>query len=136
MIAVEVHQGTTNSSDVSFDLGLIGRTTVSNALPTVSITNLVNNATVAPPVTISASASDPDGTVTLVEFFANGLKIGEDPTSPFSISWSPGAGNYALTAIATDNSTGRGTSGVVNVKVTGNAAPTATITSPSVATPM
>ena len=86
VIAVEVHQGTANSSDVSFDLGLVGRTTVANALPTVSITNPTNNATVPPPVTINASASDPDGTVTLVEFFANGSKIGEDSTSPFSLS--------------------------------------------------
>ena len=53
---------------------------------------------------VSANASDSDGTVTKVDFFANGLPIGTDTTAPYSITWTPAAtGSYSLTARATDN---------------------------------
>jgi hypothetical protein len=58
-------------------------------------------------VTISANATDPDGTVSKVEFFANGNKLGEDVVAPFSYLWTaPAAGTYYLTAKATDNNGG------------------------------
>jgi hypothetical protein len=133
VVAVEIHQNLGNSTDISFELELIGRTTgsVSNATPTATITSPSNGATVVAPVAISANASDSDGSVTLVEFYANGAKIGEDATSPYQLSWPATAGGYALRAVATDNQLGRGTSAVVNITVTGNVAPTVSITSPT-----
>ncbi|MGK9477699.1 Ig-like domain-containing protein [Melioribacter sp. OK-6-Me] len=56
-------------------------------------------------VTIEADASDPDGEVVKVEFFANDtIKIGEVNQAPYKIVWTNIApNNYKLTAVATDN---------------------------------
>jgi hypothetical protein len=68
--------------------------------------------------TLTASASDSDGTVTKVDFYANGVLVGTDSTTSYSLSWTPGAvGAYALTAVATDNSLATTTSAAVNVTV-------------------
>ncbi len=74
--------------------------------PTVSLTAPANGASyeVGTAITISATAADSDGTVTKVEFLDNGVAIGEDTTSPYSISWSGGSqGSHQLAARATDN---------------------------------
>ena len=53
--------------------------------------------------TISAAATETGGSITRVEFYANGTKIGEDSTSPYSMVWSnPDAAQYILTARAID----------------------------------
>lgn len=55
-------------------------------------------------VHITAEASDSDGLITKVEFFANGNKIGESTRAPFSALWEDVAlGEYTLRAVATDN---------------------------------
>jgi hypothetical protein len=55
-------------------------------------------------VTIYATASDADGTVQKVRFFHENTLIGTDFTSPFSFKWqNAAAGDYNLTAEATDN---------------------------------
>ncbi|MEN7550621.1 discoidin domain-containing protein [Rapidithrix thailandica] len=55
-------------------------------------------------ITIIADASDPDGSVSSVEFFADGNSIGTDTSTPYSISWTlPVYATYTLTAQATDN---------------------------------
>ena len=79
---------------------------VSNAAPTVSITGPTNNATFVATtnITITANANDSDGTIAKVEFFQGTNKLGEDFTSPYSLTWSNvAAGTYTLTAKATDN---------------------------------
>ena len=77
-----------------------------NALPSVNITNPTNNAifTAGSTVTVNATATDSDGTITKVEFFQGTAKLGEDLTSPYSFAWANvPAGSYSLTARATDN---------------------------------
>jgi chitinase len=62
---------------------------------------------VTPPATITLTAtdSDPDGTVTKVEFFNNGASLGSTTTTPYSFAWTPATPGFAsLTAVATDNS--------------------------------
>lgn len=55
-------------------------------------------------VTLTAVATDSDGTVQKVEFFQNGTKLGEDSVAPFEYKWQNVAvGNYEIVAIATDN---------------------------------
>ena len=103
--------------------------------PTVSLTSPSPGAsfTVSDTIPLTATASDPDGTVTLVEFFANGTKLGEDDAAPYEFSWSGmSGGSYALTARATDNVGATTTSTAVNVTVTNpsNIAPTVSITAP------
>ncbi len=81
-----------------------------NLPPSVSLTSPIEASThqSGAAVLIAANATDTDGTVSRVEFFANGTKVGEDTTNPYSFAWTPASpGNYALTARATDD---RGTS--------------------------
>ncbi len=69
-------------------------------------------------VTITAEAYDPDGTVTLVEFFAGSVKIGESTTPPYTVSWTvEGTGEYKLTAKATDNDSKKTVSEAVTLLV-------------------
>ncbi len=94
--------------------------------PTVSITTPANNSTftAGSNVTITASASDADGNVTKVDFYAGTTLIGTSANSPYSFTWnSVAAGNYSLTAKATDNDGKTTTSTAVNITVTVPAAP-------------
>lgn len=91
-----------------------------NTAPSVSITSPANNATYTPPaaVTITASASDADGTITKVEFYNGTTKLGEATASPYSYAWSNvAAGTYTLTAKATDNGGAVTTSAAVTIVV-------------------
>ncbi|MDC0740720.1 glycosyl hydrolase family 8 [Polyangium sp. rjm3] len=91
-----------------------------NAAPSVSVTAPSNGGTFTTPasITIQASASDSDGTVSKVEFFAGAVKLGEDTTAPYAYTWSNvAAGSYAITAKATDNAGASTTSSVVAVTV-------------------
>ncbi|MGB0525767.1 MAG: glycosyl hydrolase family 18 protein [Flammeovirgaceae bacterium] len=92
-----------------------------NQSPTVNLTNPTNGASIelGASFTVSANASDTDGSINTVEFFAGSAKIGEASATPYSISWSPAqAGAYSLTAKATDNEGASTTSSIVNVSVT------------------
>jgi uncharacterized repeat protein (TIGR02059 family) len=55
-------------------------------------------------ISIDAVASDPDGTISKVELFSGTVKLVEMTTAPYSFTWKDvAAGNYRITAIATDN---------------------------------
>jgi hypothetical protein len=105
---------------------LSGASLPTNALPTVTITNPTNSAAYTAPasIPITAEASDSDGTVSFVEFFQNNIRLGAATNSPYNFNWTNvGAGNYTLTAKATDNLGGTFSSGPVNLTVT-NSTPT------------
>ncbi len=107
-----------------------------NAPPSVNLTAPAANSTYTAPATITlqATASDSNGTVSKVEFFAGATLLGTDATSPYSYSWTNvGAGSYSLTARATDNAGATATSAAVAVTVNpaGNAPPSVAITSPA-----
>lgn len=80
-----------------------------NLRPVVSITNPADAinlviSTVPASLQISATASDYDGTVAKVEFYASGTKLGETNASPFRVLWTNiTSGTWQLTAVATDN---------------------------------
>lgn len=97
-----------------------------NAVPAVSIVSPTNG-TVFPQqniVSITAQASDPDGSVTNLAFFANGLLIGRTISTPYTLNWTNVTqGDYDLTALATDNR-GESTTSAPPVRITVlNAAP-------------
>ena len=104
-------------------------------VPTVSLTNPPNGATVTlntvTNLTASASAS-PGASVTRVDYFLNGTTlIGTGLTSPFSVAWTPTpAGVASLTARVTDsaNATATSTAALVTVVSGGVGTLTATIT--------
>jgi hypothetical protein len=89
--------------------------------PTVTITSPKNDSVFVngDQINIEAAAADNDGTVLLVEFFSNDtLKIGERTTQPYSITWTNvPAGNYRLTAVATDDQGHKRKSSTVQIKV-------------------
>jgi hypothetical protein len=99
-----------------------------NQAPNVSLTAPANGATFPAPatVTVSATASDPDGTVTVVEFYRGGTTlIGSDSTSPYSVTWSNvPAGSYSLTAVARDDDGGMTVSAARTVAVNNPSMPT------------
>jgi Concanavalin A-like lectin/glucanases superfamily/Bacterial Ig domain len=107
--------------------------TVGDMPPTVSITSPGNGAMfqMGANIPIIAAASDSDGTITQVQFFANNLPIGTVVSPPYSITWSPGSpGSYALTAQATDNAGLTATSSpAVNIIVQG-ISPSVSVTAP------
>ncbi len=55
-------------------------------------------------VALSVTATDADGTVAKVAFYADGQLISEDESAPYTASWVAGAlGESKITAVATDN---------------------------------
>ena len=92
-----------------------------NSPPSVSLTAPASGATFASGanVTVSANASDSDGTISQVEFFRGSTSLGVDTSSPYSVTWSnAAAGSYSLTAVARDNANATTTSSAVSVTVT------------------
>jgi hypothetical protein len=91
-----------------------------NQPPSVTLTAPAQGASFTAPANISltAEAFDTDGTISKVEFYANGTLVGSDTTAPYSAVWSGvAAGTYSLTATATDNAGAMTNSTAVNVTV-------------------
>jgi chitinase len=91
-----------------------------NQPPAVSITAPLPSSVFrnAASITVEAAASDRDGSVSRVDFYAAGSLIASDTTAPYSVTWSgmaPGA--YALTAVAVDDRGASTTSAGVDVLV-------------------
>ena len=98
----------------------ISAPTSTNKPPTVSIATPGSGASFTAPagIPITANAADVDGLVTRVDFYVGATLIGSDTTSPFSTTWgSVPAGNYSLTAVATDNAGASTTSAAVGISV-------------------
>lgn len=77
-----------------------------NTTPVVSITSPAINATYKAWATISmsANATDADGSIKKVEFYNGNALLHTETTAPYTYSWKKvPAGNYTLTAKATDN---------------------------------
>jgi Domain of unknown function (DUF1929)/Bacterial Ig domain len=91
-----------------------------NQAPSVDITSPANGASFAwhTDITIAAAANDSDGSIQRVEFFRNGVEVGEDATRPYSFRWKKAnSGSYTLTARATDNAGAVTNSATVGVTV-------------------
>jgi subtilisin len=88
--------------------------------PSVSLTAPADGAKVSGTVTLSANASDNTG-VKEVRFYVNGVLVGTDTTSPYSVSWDstsvPEGDNYTIQAEAYDAAGNKGTSASRTVKV-------------------
>ncbi|MEQ8241447.1 MAG: glycosyl hydrolase [Cyclobacteriaceae bacterium] len=91
-----------------------------NRAPNITITSPQNNQDFreGSDIKIITSASDLDGEIAKVAFYAGDQKLGEDLTAPFEYDWiNVAVGEYSLTAIATDDAGATATSVVVMVKV-------------------
>ena len=94
--------------------------TINAGAPVVSITAPANKTSYVTPasVTITATASDPNGTISKVEFYNGTTLLGTATTSPYSYNWTNvAAGTYSITAVATDNSGNKTTSVADTIKV-------------------
>ena len=104
-----------------------------NVPPSVAITNPVSGTVFIAPanVTVQASASDSDGTVTNVQFLIDATILSNQTTAPFSaVTNNLPTGSYTLSAIASDNLGAKKTNSV-NIVV--DAPPSVTITNPAAA---
>jgi chitodextrinase len=104
------------------------QTAAGNVAPTVSITSPANNFSTAAPatITVTANATDSDGTLNKVEFYHGTTLIGvstrstTNPGPSYSVTWSNvAAGTYNLTAKAFDNLNATKVSTVITVTITG-----------------
>ena len=103
IIAVELHQAAGGREDASFDLELLaGLPLTPPTLTLLTPTNRQEQTSLS--LLLSAAASDLDGHVYAVQFFANGNFIGSDLTPPYGMTWeAPAPGRYAIQARALDN---------------------------------
>ncbi len=103
-----------------------------NINPTINITSPVNSTNFTSPALIimNATASDTNGSITKVDFYNGSTLLGTDTSTPFSFIWpNVTAGTYSLTAKATDNENGIGTSLSISITVTDGLDNCATIAS-------
>jgi hypothetical protein len=83
-----------------------GSFTASNAPPTVQLISPSAGQVFAAgsDITLQATASDPDGSVAKVQFYAGSTNLGESTAAPYSFTWSHvAAGSYNVLARAIDN---------------------------------
>jgi len=108
-------------ADVGVTHILALRRFVPNSPPTVSLTSPANGSTYTAPasVTLTANASDSDGTIQKVDFYYGGTNlIGTVTSAPYTLPWSNVAqGSYSITAVATDNLNATTTSAPVTITV-------------------
>lgn len=96
-------------------------TSTNVSYPEVAITAPANGSshTVNIPMTITAAATDSDGTITNVKFYVNNALVNTDTSLPYSTNWTPSNNNqsYTLKAIAIDNEGNEKTSEEVSIFV-------------------
>lgn len=107
-----------------------------NIPPTVALTGPADGSSFdshSPP-TLAATASDPDGAISKVEFYDGATKLGEDTSAPYTYSYPSNisSGTHSFTARAIDNASATTTSAAISVTVTNtnNIAPTVSISAP------
>lgn len=94
--------------------------TAINQLPTITISPPRNNSTLTTPatITLTAIATDPDGSIARVEYYLGQEKVAESYTAPWSCSLDfAREGNFDITAIAYDNLNGFSKSTPVRISV-------------------
>jgi hypothetical protein len=109
-------EGDVNSTGYS-DYGSVGTFNITGSVPPYSntnqapIVNIINptsgqNFTVNQPFDITATATDPDGSITKVEFYVGSLLVATRTMLPYAINYTPTAtGTLLLTVKAYDNGT-------------------------------
>lgn len=93
----------------------------SNLPPIVALTSPSPGAVFEAPAVVpfAATASDLDGGVSKVEFFAGATKLGEDTASPYALSWSNApVGIHAVSAVAIDHEGAMTASATVSITIT------------------
>ena len=91
-----------------------------NEAPAITLSASETGIIVGDTVTFTAAASDSDGTITGIEFFANGISLGQVTERPFMVDWVPEfSGSFEISAVAEDNFGNQATSMSLFVTVSG-----------------
>jgi len=117
-VASDADGGTTTSTPVTVT---VQAGTTTNKPPTVTLTSPASGSTATAPasLTLSATASDPEGRLARVEFYSGTTLLNSDTSAPYSFTWSSvPAGNYSIKAVAYDADGGSASSTVATVSVT------------------
>lgn len=113
------------NGNVTFEAATLTSGGDPNSFPVVSITSPADAETyeASQNITLHANALDPDGSITKVEFYADGVLLGQGTasgTDQYSFAWNNVfAGNYLLTAAATDSEGGKTLSEPIHLNVVG-----------------
>jgi hypothetical protein len=113
-------RATDNRGGVTVSPGTTVTIAPANVNPTVSLS--ANSGVYAPAtVTLSANASDSDGSILGVQFYSGSTYLGEDTSAPYAFTWSNvGVGTYSFTARATDNRGAETTSAATSLTISHN----------------
>lgn len=80
------------------------RTVTMKSVPVVALTQPATESTQPEgPLTLSATATDADGSIASVAFYVNSALVHTDYTSPYSYTYTATVGSYSFNVIATDN---------------------------------
>lgn len=104
-----------------------------NEGPSVTLTSPANSSVyeVGDTIPVTATASDPDGTIASVKFFVESNLIGTDTTAPYAATYTNATqGPKTIVAMATDNNGAVSYSNPIDIQV-GNRPPSVVITAPS-----
>lgn len=106
-------KGATTAASQSFSVA-----DATNQPPSVALQTSISQVNVGDQVTLTASPSDSDGTITQVDFVVSGAVVDSVTTPPWQTVWSAAsAGDYVIEAVATDNAGARSQSSSVAVSV-------------------
>ncbi|MEM1136939.1 MAG: Ig-like domain-containing protein [Bacteroidota bacterium] len=123
---IGLHELTAHVYDAAGHKSTSEKVTISIAInvpPTVNIINPVVQSVIqeGEDFEILVSASDSDGEIDKVVFYANGDLLGEDTTEPYQFNWiNPNTGTYEINAKAIDNKGGSSSSQSISLKVNEN----------------
>ena len=98
-----------------------------NQPPSVSITSPDNGSTftAGTSIDVQIEASDPDGTVTLVDLFEGAHHLGSATQAPVHITWTPTEpGTYSLRGVATDNDGASSSTAPITITIQPSSGPT------------
>ncbi|MGB5929940.1 MAG: Ig-like domain-containing protein, partial [Cyclobacteriaceae bacterium] len=116
----ESYEGSPANAPLLFVEYSVGEEGKPNQAPSVSLLSPADNTQInlGQSLTLEASASDADGSVVSVAFYAGNELVGTSVSSPDVVQWSPAStGSYDLRAVATDNEGAVTESAAVNVSV-------------------
>ena len=103
---------------------LLKANSAANVTPSISIITPSDNASYPIPatVTITANATDSDGTIRQVDFYSNAILMTTVTAAPYSVTLAGfNLGSYTFTAVATDNNNASTTSATVSISIVNGA---------------
>lgn len=135
--SLSVGLAVTAHNNALLNTSVLDNVLVRRPLPSVAITAPVNGAVFVAPATINiaASVSSNGNAIASVQFYSNGVLVGEDAVPPYTLSRTGvAAGNYALAARAVFDNGRAVTSSVVSIVVVAPPSAPTGLTATAVAT--